>query len=67
MEYILALSLILNAALLFLYLKETNQKKSRKDTREAEELLADILQGDALVRITRISPADVFLRSPGGR
>jgi hypothetical protein len=33
----------------------------------AEELLADILRGQALVKITRVSPEDVFLWSPKGR
>ncbi len=67
MEYTIAVSLICNAALLFLYLRELNKTKTKKDTRDAQDLLMDLMAGEALVRVTRISPSDVFLRSPGGR
>lgn len=43
------------------------QKKTRK-TRprdyDAQALLADLLAGTALVKVTRIAPHDVLIRSP---
>lgn len=37
---------------------------AKQESYEATELLRDILAGEALVRVTRISPSDVLLRSP---
>ncbi len=39
-------------------------KKTPPLSVSAQELLHDLLRGSALVRIERISPADVLLRSP---
>ncbi len=36
----------------------------KNQTYDAKELLTDLLRGEGLVRITRIAPGDVFLRSP---
>jgi Na+-transporting NADH:ubiquinone oxidoreductase subunit NqrC len=40
------------------------QKPQRQETYDVKELLADLLSGDGLVQVRRISPTDVFLRSP---
>lgn len=66
MEYLLTTSVILNIVILTLYFAERLKKKSIKDSRDAQELLADLLAGEALVKITRISSTDVFMRSPRG-
>lgn len=39
----------------------------RPETYEVQELMTDLLRGQALVRVERVAPADVFLRSPRGR
>lgn len=57
---LLLASLSLNAY--FLY--RLKKIKSRPDSYEARELLQDLVSGDALVRITRVAPANVILRSP---
>lgn len=36
----------------------------KQESYDCKDLLQDMLQGEALVRITRISPSDIFLRSP---
>lgn len=33
-------------------------------SKSAEELLHDMTRGQALIRVTRVDPDDVFLRSP---
>lgn len=65
MEYILSSVLFVSAslnALLAYFLR--SQRKRRPKSIEAEELLGDLLQGEAVLRIHRISPTDVLLRSP---
>lgn len=39
-------------------------KKAPTPTISAEELLHDLTRGSAIIRVERISPADVMLRSP---
>lgn len=52
-----------NAVTLILLLQQ--RKKEKKLTKDAQELLHDLTaHGNALVRLERIAPADVFLRSP---
>lgn len=55
------LSIAANALLIFLLLKN---KPKRSQDYDSRMLLHDLTAGDALVRITRISPADVLLRGP---
>lgn len=57
----LLVSLNLNIFMLF---RERSLKKARKESYEVKELLHDLTGGHALVEIRRVSPTDVFLRSP---
>ena len=66
-ESFFGLSISLNIALTIAYVSERRRNKKRKETIDAQDLLMDLMAGEALVRVTRISPTDVFLRSPGGR
>lgn len=43
-----------------------NAVSKKHETYDVKELMQDLLAGEALVRVTRISPNDVFLRSPKG-
>jgi hypothetical protein len=61
--FLLFLSLAANAAQFY---KAKKSKTNSASSHDSRMLLADILRGDALVRITRIAPEDVFLRSPRG-
>lgn len=59
---LLGLSAALNAVMVYLL------KKPSKDlTYDARELLHDLTQGSAMVKISRVSGADIMLRSPRGR
>lgn len=59
---LLGLSLVCNGVLVFLFL--THKKKKAMDI-TAQQLINDLTTtGNALVRLERISPSDVFLRSP---
>lgn len=55
------LSLVANTVMAWLIYSRKRQKPL---TTEAHELLADLLRGGALVRVVRVAPEDVFLRSP---
>jgi hypothetical protein len=55
------LSLLANAAQAWLYIR---QKRQKPLTTDAHELLADLMRGGALIRVVRIAPEDVILRSP---
>jgi hypothetical protein len=57
----LIFSLAANAVLV---VKLRTDKAKPKPSYEASALLRDILGGQALVRIERIAPENVFLRSP---
>ena len=65
--YVSLVSILLNFAFLLLYLKFKKTKKTLKDSYDTTELIKDLLQGEALIKITRIAPNDVFLRSPRNR
>jgi hypothetical protein len=43
------------------------KRRSRTETYDAQALMTDLLHGQALVRVERVAPADVLLRSPRGR
>lgn len=43
------------------------KRKSQTESYDAQALMTDLLHGHALVRVERVAPADVFLRSPRGR
>lgn len=55
------LSIAANAYFLWLYFQP---KSKLKQSYEAKELLHDLSRGDALIRVSRVDPSDVFLRSP---
>lgn len=59
-----AISVFLNFTLLALYFRAKKQKHKRSDSRELQEFMLDLMQGDGLIRITRVNPSDIFLRSP---
>lgn len=44
--------------------KQLKLSKQRQESYEVKDLLQDILSGKGLVEVRRISPIDVFLRSP---
>lgn len=57
--------LISNAIFIFLFIREKKRKaKIKTSSGDSSELLRDLIDGEALIKITRIAPTDVFLRSP---
>lgn len=61
MIYAIIFSLLFTASLLTnLYL--IFYRKEPKERSDSSELLMDLLDGNAIVRIERIDPADIFLR-----
>lgn len=57
-----------NCAILILLKREKiKTQKNKNPSNELNEFMMDLMQGEALVKITRISPNDIFLRSPRGR
>ena len=65
--FVSSFSVLLNFFFIILLLKYRKFNKKRKDSYESSELIKDLLSGEALIKITRISPTDVFLRSPRGK
>ncbi|MES3012639.1 MAG: hypothetical protein V4750_02780 [Pseudomonadota bacterium] len=51
-------------AFLYILLSKSYKKPVETRTLTAEALLHDLTEGSALVRVERINPNDVFLRSP---
>ncbi len=43
------------------------KRKGASETYDAQALLTDLLHGSALIRVERVAPADVLIRSPRGR
>jgi hypothetical protein len=63
----LTLALILGLSLatnLFLAFKLRQSIKAPAPTQEAKEVLASLLQGQAIVRISVIDPENLMMRSP---
>ena len=65
MQIILISSLVLNVGLLVLSLRLYKKHKTKppKDSLELEDFLADLMNGGGLIRVQRINPSDVLLRS----
>jgi len=63
---IFILSLVLNIALI-IRCKHLKKHPPAKQTYDATALMHDITAGAALVRIVRVNPGDVFVRSPKDR
>lgn len=45
-------------------IKTSKQTRVNGQTQELKDFLADLGRGDGLVRVTRVDPSDVLLRSP---
>lgn len=58
---LLTASIILNAALI---IKFTKQSKSPPKSLELQDFISDLSRGEGLIRMSRVDPADVILRSP---
>lgn len=69
LNYVIAALFVSNLATLYFYfsLRKKLKNTPKKDSEELQEFLADLLNGDALVRVQRISPVNVFMRSPRGQ
>lgn len=62
---LLFVSAAVNAFLLYKYLQKP--KANIQETYDVQELLADLLAGQALIKIERIAPSNILLRSPRSR
>lgn len=64
--YYLGTIVVLSISNAVVYLRYIKAKKRSNKTESAElsEFLVDLMQGDGLVKISRISPSDILLRSP---
>lgn len=49
---------------IYLFLKTKSQKKTRPQSVELQEFLADLLSGPAIVAVGRIDPNSILMRSP---
>jgi len=64
--YIIAALIITNlGTIAYFLLKKKSQPKV--NSRELDEYLLDQLRGGGLIRVQRVNPEDVFLRSPRAR
>lgn len=67
MVVLFLISLVLNAFSFFRYTQLKKQLKERKPSIELDEFISDLIDGSGVVKITRINPHDIFLRSPRAR
>jgi hypothetical protein len=44
-----------------------SHKSAPREDYDAQALLTDLLHGSALIKVERVAPADVLIRSPRGR
>jgi len=62
---LITILLMSNIVFVLLYIRERKHPtKKQSNSGELTEFISDLVQGEAVVRITRIAPNDVFLRSP---
>lgn len=61
---VISISLALNIFLVFTYYRVKKAVRTRQNSLELNEFLMDLLAGEALIKVSRVSPTDVFLRSP---
>jgi hypothetical protein len=61
---IICVSVILNG---LLFIQTLKFKKAPAQTLELRQFASDLFRGEALLRVTRIDPADILLKSPRGR
>lgn len=64
-EIFLGFSLVANAVMVF-FLTRPARKPKKSESYEVINLLHDLTAGAALVKIERVAPADVFIRSSRG-
>jgi hypothetical protein len=64
--YLIITSLLFsNLILAYLFYKEKKKKNLKtRDSFEVNQLLLDLMQGEAVIKCSRIVPTDIFLRSP---
>lgn len=60
------ISIFINLILTFLWIKEKKTKHQLKDSRELNDFILDLMKGDGLIRISRVDPSNILLRSPRG-
>jgi hypothetical protein len=63
----LLVSFVGNGFLLYRYFKLKQTIKDRAPSLELDEFVADLLNGAGVVKISRVNPHDIFLRSPRAR
>ena len=61
---LLAVSVALNA---FLAFRQRKKATAPPPSLELREFLADLASGAGVIRVTRLDPSDLMLRSPKGR
>jgi len=66
-KIIIGILLLTNFTIFFLYLRHQKKIRARKESIELSEFMLDLLHGDGLVKVSRVNPSDVMLRSPRGR
>ena len=64
---ILFISVLFNIILIILYFKTPKDKLKNKESKELQDFMIDLMQGEGLVKVTRVDPSNVLLRSPRGR
>lgn len=57
----------LTATNLFTFFLYRKKPQKSNQSMELAEFMSDLLQGQAVVKVTRVVPTDIFLRSPRGR
>jgi hypothetical protein len=62
--FLLSASLISNAIQAIYYFKLKASQKQRENSSELQLFIGDLMLGNGLVRVSRIDPNDIFLRSP---
>lgn len=67
MMVLLILSISANIYLTYHLKAAKSLLKDRQPSIELDEFIADLLNGNGIVKITRINPHDIFLRSPRAR
>lgn len=57
---------ISNISTIFLLIKEKQNNKKRPESYELTEFMRDLLNRDGLLKVSRVNPENLFLRSPRG-
>ena len=56
-----------NIITIVLFYREKNKQKQRPESVELQEFLIDLLNGNSLIKVSRINSADILVRSPRGK